>query len=268
MEIVSVLAINFGVIIACMLALWLISMPLKDVSFIDSFWAFGFLVLAVSTYLITDGSAARSNLLLAITAIWSLRLGGYLFWRWRKEGADKRYVALLNKAPGNVHIFTLKNVFLLQGVLLWAVSLPVQLGQIASEPASLGLLAWLGAGLAAIGILFESIGDWQLAAFRADSANQGRVMDKGLWRYTRHPNYFGDACVWWGLFLIAAETTPGLASFVGPAILTWLLVKWSGAALLERRLKRSRPGYEDYVRRTSGFIPWPPKKAAAADESV
>ncbi|WP_022697507.1 DUF1295 domain-containing protein [Euryhalocaulis caribicus] len=260
MEAVSILAINFGVICACMFVLWLLSIPLNDVSFIDSFWAIGFIVMAGSTYLIADGSAARSALLLAVTAVWGLRLGGYLFWRWRKEGADKRYVALLNKAPGNVHLFSLTKVFGLQAILLWVVSLPVQLGQVAAEPAALGWLAWIGAALAAIGIIFESVGDWQLAKFKSDPASQGQVMDKGLWRYTRHPNYFGDACVWWGLFLIAAETTPGLFSVIGPAVLTYLLVKWSGVPLLERKLKRSRPGYEEYVRRTSGFIPMPPKK--------
>jgi steroid 5-alpha reductase family enzyme len=110
-----------------------------------------------------------------------------------------------------------------------------------------------------MGIVFESIGDWQLTRFRSDPENRGRVLDTGLWRYTRHPNYFGDACVWWGLFLIAAETTPGLFALPGPALLTWTLIKWSGAATLERRLTRSRPDYVAYVARTSAFLPWPPR---------
>ncbi|GGE41657.1 membrane protein [Marinicauda pacifica] len=262
---IYVLATNFAVLIAAMVLLWLLSIALKDVSFIDSFWAFGFVLVALVTYAMTPaGDEGRKALLLALTAVWGLRLGGYLLWRWRKEGADKRYVALLDRAKGNKHLFALVNVFLLQGVLLWVVSLPVQLGQVPATPPALGILAVAGAVLAIVGIFFESVGDFQMARFKADPANAGKVMDKGLWRYTRHPNYFGDACVWWGLFLIAVETGIGLASVVGPLLLTFLLVKWSGAALLERRLKRSRPEYEAYIARTSGFIPMPPRKTAGA----
>ena len=110
-----------------------------------------------------------------------------------------------------------------------------------------------------VGIGFETIGDWQLRRFRADAANKGKVLDTGLWRYTRHPNYFGDTCVWWGLWLIAAETTIGLWAVAGPLLLTWLLTRLSGVPMLEYSLKKRRPGYEDYIRRTSSFIPWPPK---------
>jgi steroid 5-alpha reductase family enzyme len=265
-DIAFVLLTNFAVLMGAMILLWLISIPLKDVSFIDSFWALGFVITALVTFAITpDGDPQRRLLLLGVTAVWGLRLGGYIFWRWRKEGPDKRYVALLSKAPGNVHLFSLTKVFLLQGVLLWLVSLPVQLGQIPAVPAGLGPLAWIGAGLAVIGIFFESVGDYQMARFKADPANAGKVMDRGLWRYTRHPNYFGDACVWWGLFLVAAETGPGRFSVVGPAMLTFLLVQWSGAALLERRMKRSRPDYEDYIRRTSSFIPMPPRRSKTSE---
>ncbi len=267
-DVLTLLALNFAIIMGCMIVLWLISIPLKDVSYIDSFWAFGFVVLAASTYFLTDGSPERSALILFVTAIWGVRLGSYIFWRWRKEGPDGRYVALLGKAKGNVHLHSLRKVFLLQGVLLWLVSLPVQLGQLPAAPAEVGLLAYAGVALAAIGFFFESVGDWQMAAFKSNPENRGKVMDKGLWRYTRHPNYFGDACVWWGLYLIAAETAAGALSFIGPAILTWLLVQWSGAALLERRMKRSKPEYADYIARTSGFIPWPPKKVVAAESAV
>ena len=242
-DIAYVLGTNFAVLMGTMLVLWLISMPLKDVSFIDSFWALGFVLVAWVTFAITaTGDPDRKMLMLGLTTVWGLRLGGYIFWRWRKEGPDKRYVALLSKAPGNVHVFTLTKVFLLQGVLLWVVSLPVQFG-----------------------IFFETVGDYQMARFKSDPANAGKVMDRGLWRYTRHPNYFGDACVWWGLFLIAAEARIGWISVVGPILLTFLLVQWSGAALLERRMKRSRPDYEDYIRRTSSFIPMPPRRAKPAE---
>jgi steroid 5-alpha reductase family enzyme len=257
----ALLGTNLLLVMTLMTGLWLISIVLKDVSFIDSFWAYGMVIVAATSYGLADGVPQRQQLLLVLTAIWGLRLGTYLFLRWRREGADRRYVALLSKAPGNPHVFSLTKVFLLQGVLLWLVTLPVQLGQLAQAPAVLGPLAYAGAALALVGIAFESIGDWQLARFKADPANAGQVMDRGLWRYTRHPNYFGDACVWWGLYLIAAETALGRWTIISPLFLTFILIKWSGAALLERRLKRSRPGYEDYVARTSGFIPWPPKKS-------
>ncbi|HLF31718.1 MAG TPA: DUF1295 domain-containing protein [Xanthomonadales bacterium] len=258
-QVMQILITNFAILMACMLVLWLVSIPLRDVSFVDSFWAIGFLIVAAVTYQLSGGDTGRRQLLLLITAIWSLRLGAYLFLRWRREGPDGRYVALLSKAEGNVHLASLVKVFLLQGPILWIVSLPVQLGQIEAEPLALGALAWIGATLAAIGIFFEAVGDHQMAWFKSRPENAGMVMDQGLWRYTRHPNYFGDTCVWWGLYLIAAETSLGIWSLVGPALLTWTLLKWSGAALLERRLKRSRPGYVEYLERTSSFIPWPPK---------
>lgn len=262
-DIAIVLASNFGMLIASVLVLWLISIPLKDVSFIDSFWAFGFVMVAWLTFALTpDGAETRKLLLAVITTVWGLRLCGYLLLRWLHEGPDKRYVALLKRAePGKVHLHSLQKVFLLQGVLLWVVSLPIQLGQIPATPVEIGWLAYIGAGLAVIGIFFETVGDWQMSQFKSNPDNAGKVMDKGLWRYTRHPNYFGDACVWWGLFLIAAEVQLAWASVIGPIVITLLLVKWSGAGLLERRLKRSRPEYENYIRRTSAFIPMPPRKA-------
>ncbi len=259
-DITQILLLNFVVLMSCMIVLWLISIAVRDVSFVDAFWAAGFVIVAAVTYVATGGASDRRQLLLIITAIWGVRLATYLLLRWRREGPDPRYVALLKRAPGNVHLTSLKKVFLLQGPMLWVVSLPVQLGQIEPEPVALGILAWTGASLAAVGIFFEAAGDWQMAAFKSDPQNLGKVMDRGLWRYTRHPNYFGDSCVWWGLFLIAAETRVGLFSIIGPLLLTWTLLRWSGAALLERRLKRSRPDYEDYLNRTSPFIPWPPKR--------
>lgn len=259
-DILPILLINAAVLLTIMAGLWALSIRLGDVSFIDSFWAFGFVIVAWVTFLLADGAIERQLLLVGITTIWGVRLGGYLFYRWRKEGPDKRYVALLNKAGDKRHQTSLQKVFLLQGVLLWVVSLPIQLGQIPSAPETLGLFAYAGAALCLIGFAFETIGDWQLMKFKQDPANAGKALDTGLWRYTRHPNYFGDACIWWGLYMIAAETVLGRFSIVGPMLLTFLLVKWSGAALLERRLKRSRPEYADYIARTSAFIPMPPKR--------
>lgn len=252
---------NLVLLLGCMLLLWLLSIPLRDVSFVDSFWAFGFVVVAAATCALVPGGirGLSGGLLLGVTAAWGLRLAAYLFLRWRRDGADPRYVRMLEKAGGNRHLFSLRSVFLLQGLMLWTVSLPIQLGIFADAGDTPAALAWVGLALAVIGFLFESIGDAQMAAFRADPANHGKVMDRGLWRYTRHPNYFGDSCVFWGLWLIAVDAGAPWWSAIGPALLTWTLLRWSGAALLERRLKRSRPGYEDYIARTSAFLPWPPK---------
>jgi steroid 5-alpha reductase family enzyme len=237
---------------------------IRDVSFIDSFWAFGMAMLAVSTYLQSDGSADRKALITGLTAIWGLRLSLHLFTRWRAEGEDPRYRRIIGSAMEkkgwSFAKTALLQVFALQAVLLFIVCLPAQLGQISPEPAELGLLAWIGATIALTGIAFETVGDWQLRAFRANPENKGKVLDTGLWRFTRHPNYFGDACTWWGIWLVAAETTPGLYAVVGPILITWLLTRLSGVPMLEHGLRKRRPGYEEYIRRTSSFFPWPPKK--------
>lgn len=260
MELWTLLAANLAAILAMMMLLWLISLALGDVSFIDSFWAFGFILVSCTTRWVYPFGGIHQSALLALVGIWGLRLGFYLFWRWLRHGPDARYVDMIGRAKEPRPLYTLRYVFLLQGVLMWVVSLPLQLGGFGAS-GELGPLALAGILLAVAGILFESIGDWQLARFKADAGNRGKVLDQGLWRYTRHPNYFGDFCFWWGCYLVASEAPFGPFGIVGPALMTFLLVKWSGAALLERRLSRSKPGYEDYVRRTSAFIPWKPRKA-------
>lgn len=259
LDVPTLLAANLAAIALMMLALWGISILLGDVSFIDSFWAFGFLLVGCVTTRLFPFGGVHQRLLLVLVAAWGLRLGFYLLWRWLREGPDGRYRALLAKARGDRNLYALKAVFALQGLLMWIVSLPLQLGQFGASGA-LGPLAIGGAALAIAGILFETIGDAQLARFKADPARRGQVLDTGLWRYTRHPNYFGDLCFWWGCYLIACEAPYGWASLPGPLVMTFLLVRWSGAALLERRLQRSRPAYADYMGRTSAFVPWPPKR--------
>lgn len=259
----QILAVNAGLLAAIMLALWAISVRIRDVSFVDAFWPFGMVLLALSTWLQADGPICRTTLILLLTTLWGLRLTNHLFLRWREQGEDARYTKIIartaEKRGWSFATISLVQVFLLQGILLYIVCLPAQLGQIDTLPRSLGWLAVIGSVVAFIGILFETIGDQQLLLFRADPANKGKVLDTGLWRYTRHPNYFGDACTWWGIWLIAAETTLGLWSVIGPITITFLLTRLSGVPMLERGLKKSRPGYEDYVRRTSSFFPWPPK---------
>lgn len=261
----TILLFNAGLLLVTIMALWAISVRIRDVSFIDSFWAFGMVMLTLATFLHTPGGDPdRRLLLLLLTGLWGLRLSWHLFTRWRREGEDPRYKriigGLIEKRGWSFAKASLLQVFLLQAPLLFIVCLPAQLGQISDQPAGIGLLGWIGTAIALIGIAFESIGDAQLKAFKADPANKGKVLDTGLWRYTRHPNYFGDACAWWGIWLVAAETGLGRWAIVGPVLITFLLMKWSGVPMLERGLKKSRPGYEDYVRKTSAFFPLPPKQ--------
>jgi steroid 5-alpha reductase family enzyme len=255
----GVLLANAATVLILMLGLWLVSLRIGDPSFIDAAWGFGFVVIAWVTFALTDAGPDRRPLLVAVTTVWGLRLAGYLFWRWRRNGPDRRYVAMLRRAS-NPKLFTLTKVFLLQGALMFVVSLPVQLGQIYEHPSGLGVAQYAGLALAVLGVASESIADLQLVRFKADPANDGAVLDRGLWRYTRHPNYFGDFCTWWGLFLISLSATVTLVGVVGPLVMSFLLMRWSGVGPLESHLRRRKPGYEDYVRRTSGFFPRPPRK--------
>ncbi len=264
MPIAELLLINAVLSAGLFLGLWMINVAIKDPSFIDSWWALGMVVIAITSYAVTGGGDHRLALTV-LCSVWGLRLGLYLLWRWRKHGADRRYSTMMGKAKTDrgwgYAKASLLLVFALQMPLQFAVSLPVQLGQV-NAVGPLGLLAWAGVALAVLGIFFETVGDWQLTQFKANPENNGKVLTTGLWRYTRHPNYFGDACVWWGLWMIAAETGwIGVASVVGPVLMTFLLTKWSGVPTTEYRMRRKKPDYEAYVAQTSGFIPMPPRKA-------
>jgi len=262
---VEALLINAAVAAGTLLVGWLVAVRIRDVSFIDAIWGGGMAVLAVASWLQLDEPGDRASLIAAMAAVWGLRLFWHLYTRWRGHGEDVRYARMLGKAKeqGRFAQAALTKVFGPQAVLLYITCLPAQLGVLSGEaPAAIGPLALAGAALWLLGMVFESVGDAQLKAFRANPANKGKVLDTGLWRYTRHPNYFGDCCVWWGIWLAAASAGPlvALASLPGPLFLTFTLTKWSGKPLLEKGLAKTRPGYADYVARTSGFIPWPPKK--------
>lgn len=259
------LMINAALDVGMMLALCWVAARIRDVSFIDAVWGGGMVVMAASSWLQLADPGQRATLLLGMTALWGLRLALHLYTRWRAHGEDPRYARILGKAKeqGRYGSAAFKLVFGPQAVLLFLTCLPAQFGILASgAPAGLGPLGWAGAALWLTGMVFETVGDAQLKAFRANPANKGKVLDTGLWRYTRHPNYFGDTCVWWGIWLVAAEagTAVALASLIGPVFLTFTLTRWSGKPLLEKGLAKSRPGYAEYVARTSGFIPWPPRK--------
>jgi steroid 5-alpha reductase family enzyme len=263
MEFSLLLPTTLAVTLVCMFLLWLLSLPLRNVSIVDIFWGPGFAVIAVVCLLLAEGYTPRQWLLTALPTIWGLRLGIYLAIRNIGHGEDPRYASMRQRVDakgGNFAISSLLLVFVLQGVVMWIVSLPVQAGQAASTPASLGWLAALGTLVWLVGLCFEAIGDAQLRRFKADPANKGEVMDRGLWRYTRHPNYFGNACLWWGIWLVALETGTAWWTVIGPVLMTFFLLRVSGVALLERSLQDSKPKYRDYVRRTSAFFPLPPRK--------
>lgn len=251
------------VIAALMLLTWLISVALKNASIVDVVWGLGFVCVAWAVRLQVDGNSTRQNLLVAMTTVWGVRLASHLFWRNHvaaatTKGEDYRYRAMRKRWGPRFPFISLATVFLTQGLLMFIVSLPVQLGQTSDTP-SLGVLAWLGVALWLVGLFFEVVGDAQLTRFRRDPANAGTVMDKGLWRYTRHPNYFGDACVWWGIALVSAETSVGRWGLIGALVMTVLLRRVSGVTLLEKSLAKRRSGYDAYVARTSPFVPRPPK---------
>ncbi|RIL04530.1 MAG: hypothetical protein DCC71_13765 [Proteobacteria bacterium] len=243
-----------------MLALWLVSLVRRDASIVDLWWGPGFALLAAVAHALSPAPGARGALLVALTALWGLRLGIHLAWRNAGRGEDPRYAAMRRRHGARFAEVSLATVFGLQAVLQWLVSLPVQIAQLLPGAAPLGALDALGVLLFATGLFFEAVGDWQLARFKADPANAGRVMDRGLWRYTRHPNYFGDALVWWGLFAIAAATPWGWLTIASPALMTFLLLRVSGVALLERSLHHTRPDYARYVATTSAFFPRPPRR--------
>jgi steroid 5-alpha reductase family enzyme len=265
---IALLTINLAGLLAVILILWRYACRIRDASFIDAFWAFGMVLLAWGALWQVGSGGQRGALILALTTLWGMRLSLHLYTRWRAHGEDPRYVKIIGgpmaKNGWSWERTALQIVFLLQMPLLFITCLPAQLGiwGAAQDGGTIGALAIVGTVIALIGIGFETIGDAQLKAFRANPANQGKVLDTGLWRYTRHPNYFGDAATWWGLWLVAAEGGWGvaLASLIGPVFLTFTLTKWSGKALLEKGLKKSRPDYVAYIERTSGFFPWPPKR--------
>ncbi|MER5596200.1 DUF1295 domain-containing protein [Streptomyces sp. NPDC002265] len=226
---------------------------------VDVAWGLGFTAVALVSCAASagEGDTGRRVLVTVLTSVWGLRLAGHIARRGRGHREDPRYEALLAKAPGSRDLYALRMVYLLQGALVWLVSLPVQAAQyVRTEPSG---LAWAGTALWAAGLFFEAVGDAQLARFKAEPANRGLIMDRGLWRYTRHPNYFGDFCVWWGLYLIACDSGAAAAvSLVSPVVMSFLLIRGSGKPLLERHMA-GRPGYARYAARTSGFLPRPPR---------
>jgi steroid 5-alpha reductase family enzyme len=246
-------------IMCVMVATWLLSLVLKNASIVDIVWGLGFVITSWVLALTIDGDSTRQILLAVMVGAWGLRLGGYLAKRNIGHGEDWRYKAMRKKKGARFGLISLVTVFGLQGVLMWVVSLPVMFGNSDATP-GVGPLAVIGVMVWAVGLSFEAVGDWQLAKFKKDPNNAGKVMQTGLWSLTRHPNYFGDALLWWGIGIVGAETGTGVVGFIGPVVMTVFLLRVSGVPMLERSLMKRREGYAEYAARTSAFIPRPPKR--------
>ena len=248
------------VIIGFMTLIWIASLVLKNSSIVDICWGAGFVVANWVYFALTpDDLLARKLLISALVTVWGLRLSLYIFARNRGKPEDFRYRKWREEAGAKWWWYSFFKVFLLQGGLMWIISAPLLAAQLSLTPARLTVVDLLGVVIWVIGFFFEAVGDWQLAHFKAVPANKGKLLSSGVWRYTRHPNYFGDAAQWWGYYLIAVAAG-GWLTLLSPIIMTLFLIRVSGVALLEKTLANTKPGYREYVETTSAFVPWFPRK--------
>jgi len=255
------LAINLGVAIGSVLLLWLISIPIRDVSIIDMFFAVILMAITTVSFFLGNGAFDRKLLVLGMVGIWALRITVHLIQRNWGHGEDVRYTKLrgwVNDERAFIWL-SLRQVFLLQGVVLWLCAFPVMMAMVYPQPSNPAWVSW-GAALWLVGFLFEAIADLQLKRFRADESKKGTVLRSGLWKYSRHPNYFGELCVWWGIFLVVCDHPLGLVTIVGPLVYSYLVINITGQKTLDKKLAREKPGYQEYMDTTSGLIPMPPRR--------
>ncbi|GJL90523.1 DUF1295 domain-containing protein [Hyphococcus sp.] len=265
---IALLATNLAIMLGLFVALWGLSVVLKNASIVDIAWGVACALPAFLTWLRSDGAEPRATLLMVLAAIWGVRLATYLAIRNIGHGEDYRYAAMRQKAGGDSKfaMSSLVSVFILQCLIAFFVSLPSQVGQFGSSTllgtgsGALGIVAYIGVAVFALGLVFEAIGDAQLRAFKKKPENKGKLMDQGLWAWTRHPNYFGDAAVWTGLTLTALESQYGFLTVLSPALMIYFLYAVSGKAMLERSMSKRYKDYESYKKRVSGFFPRPPAK--------
>lgn len=246
-------------IMIMMTLLWGVSIIVKNVSIVDLFWGLGFVLIAGFYFLKTEGLEIRKFIVLTLAALWGLRLSLYLAWRNIGEGEDYRYKQFRERYGSRYWWLSYFQTFMLQGVLMWLISAPLLGAQYFGRNIPFGILDVIGIIFWLLGFFFETTGDLQLARFKTDPANKGKIMDKGLWKYTRHPNYFGDSSVWWG-FGILCLAAGSYLPILGSILMTFIIIKISGVGLLEKNLKNRKPGYREYIDKTSAFIPWFPKR--------
>lgn len=250
---------NLLAVIAFMFSGWLFSLYKKNVTIVDSLWGMGFVLIGWLSFYQADGVGGRQLLLAGLATIWGVRLSLYLTWRNHGKGEDPRYAKWRQASGRQFSLISLFKVFLLQAVVLWVIALPLQAGQTFRHPAHLGFFDFAGTLVWLAGFIFETVGDAQLARFKSNPENKGKVMDRGLWRYTRHPNYFGECLIWWGVFIIVLADPGKWWTMVSPVMITLVLLKMTGIPLTEKVILEKRPGYGDYIRNTPAFFPWVPK---------
>lgn len=244
---------GFLVLISCLSILWIVSLIVKDASIIDIFWGTGFVIVAWFYRAKLNLTDTRSLIYCILISIWGLRLSIHLAFRNIGKGEDYRYQEWRNQYKQNWWWVSFFRVFLLQGVLLWIVS-SVYVPAISKAESTLSMLDYFGILLWTIGFIFETLGDWQLTKFKKNPANKGQVLQTGFWALTRHPNYFGDALLWWGFYLFAC-TSGGYLYIFSPILMTFLLMKVSGVVLLEKKLQETKPQYADYIKMVPAFFP-------------
>jgi steroid 5-alpha reductase family enzyme len=260
MSFTAIYLYGFAIIMLMMFILWTVSIIIKNVSIVDLFWGPGFLLSGLFYYFKTDGSGPRKIILIILVALWAIRLSGYLTWRNSGKGEDFRYQQFRKDYGENRYWWiSFFQTFLLQGILMWLISAPILGAMYYGHNSQLGIFDFAGILFWITGFFFETVGDYQLARFKSDPSNKGKVLDTGLWRYTRHPNYFGDTAVWWGYGFICLGAGSYLP-FLGSLLMTGLIIKVSGVALLEKSLTEKKSEYKEYIERTSAFFPWFPKK--------
>lgn len=260
MSLLQIYALGLLVIMGLMALLWLVSLVLRNSSIVDPFWGSGFVIVNWFYFALTPGGfPPRKWLIAALVTVWGLRLSLYLLWRNRGKGEDFRYRKWREESGERWWWRSFFKVFVLQGFLLWIISAPLLAAQWLGSPARLTALDFLGVIVWAVGLFFEAVGDFQLARFKSVATNKGKLLTSGVWRYTRHPNYFGDAAQWWGFFLVAAAAG-GYWTIFSPVVMTLLLLRVSGVSLLEKTLVTTKPGYKEYVESTSAFVPRFPRR--------
>lgn len=264
---VEVLGATALAVFLYMTVIWLLSLALKNSSIVDVFWGPGFMLANGVTFVLApEGFLVRKWLVTLLVCVWALRLAIYIFLRNHGRGEDFRYRAWREENPNTWWWRSFFKVFMLQGVMLWLIAIPLLAAQFRGTPSQLVWFDYLGVGIWMIGFCFEAVGDAQMQRFKSNPANRGKLMNTGLWRYTRHPNYFGEAVLWWGFFLFAAATGAYWTIF-SPILITTLLLKVSGVTMLEKTLQNTKPGYREYQENTNAFLPWRPRKKMLAQTS-
>ena len=259
-KIIAILVINLAAVMLFEFLGWLVSLKKKNVTIADSMWGAGFIIITWLTFILGDGYLVRNVIITVPVTIWGLRLSYHITRRSIGKPEDPRYTEWRNEYGNKFPVVSLFRVFLVQGLFMWLIALSIQLAQLFPRPESLTLADYAGLGIWVIGFIIESSADRQLAHFIKDPANRGRVMRYKLWRYSRHPNYFGETTIWWGIYVICCATEYGFLTIISPMLITYTLLKITGVSLMEQTMFKGNAEYEDYKRTTSSFIPWFPGK--------